>query len=56
MSTLRQRYEKWCKGDDIEDCKGDDIEDTRYLAYQSMGKVLQQNTWFDNIKFLKSCV
>jgi len=20
MSTLRQRYEKWCNGDDIEDC------------------------------------
>ena len=20
MSTLRRRYEKWCKGDDIEDC------------------------------------
>jgi len=21
MSTLRRRYEKWCKGDDIEDCR-----------------------------------
>ena len=20
LSTLRQQYEKWCKGDDIEDC------------------------------------
>jgi len=20
MSTLRRRYEKWCKGDDTEDC------------------------------------
>ena len=20
MSTLRRRFEKWCKGDDIEDC------------------------------------
>ena len=20
MSTLRRQYEKWCKGDDIEDC------------------------------------
>ena len=42
MSTLRRRYEKWCKGD--------------YISYQSMVKVLQQNTWNDDRKFLKSCV
>jgi len=41
MSTLRRQYEKWCKGDDIEDC-------THKQQYeesnQSMVKVLQQNT------------
>jgi len=53
MSTLRRRYEKWCKGDDIEDC----THNQRYEAlYQSMVKVLQQNTWIDDRKFLKSCV
>jgi len=55
MSTLRRRYEKWCKGDGIEDC----THKQRYEAsYQSMVKVLQQNTWIDNRKFLqsKSCV
>jgi len=32
MSTLRRRYEKWCKGDDIEDC----THKQRYEAsYQS---------------------
>ena len=37
MSTLRQRYEKWCKGDDIEDC----THTQRYEeSYQSMVKVL----------------
>jgi len=41
MSTLRRRYGKWCKGDDIEDC----THTQRYEAsYQSMVKVLQQNT------------
>jgi len=53
MSPLRRRYEKWCKGDDIEDC----THKQRYEAsYQSMVKVLQQNTWIDDRKFLKSCV
>jgi len=42
MSTLRRRYEMWCKGDDIEDC----THKQRYEeSYQSMVKVLQQNTW-----------
>ena len=37
MSTLRRRYEKWCKGDDIEDC----THKQRYEeSYQSMVKVL----------------
>jgi len=53
MSTLRRRYEKWCKGDDIEDC----THKQRYEAsYQSMVKVLQQSTWIDDRKILKSCV
>jgi len=53
MSTLRRRYAKWCKGDDVEDC----THKQRYEAsYQSMVKVLQQNTWIDDRKFLKSCV
>ena len=53
MSTLRRRYEKWCKGDEIEDC----THKQRYEeSYQSMVKVLQQNTWIDDRKFLKSCV
>ena len=53
MSTLRRRYEKWCKGDDIEDC----THKQRYEeSYQSMVKVLQQNTWIDDRIFLKSCV
>jgi len=51
MSTLRRRYGKWCKGDDIEDC----THKQRYEAsYQSMVKVWQQNTWIDDRKFLKS--
>ena len=25
ISTLRRRYEKWCKGDDIEDCTSNDM-------------------------------
>jgi len=38
VSTLRQRYERWCKGDDIEDC----THKQRYEAsHQSMVKVLQ---------------
>ena len=53
MSTLRRLYEKWCKGDDIEDC----THKQRYEeSYQSMVKVLQQNTWIDDRKFLKSWV
>ena len=53
MSTLRRRYERWCKGDDIEDC----THKQRYEAlYQSMVKVLQQNTWILDRFFLKSCV
>jgi len=41
MSTLRRRYEKWCKDDDIEDC----THKQRYEeSYQSMVKVLQQNS------------
>jgi len=52
MSTLRRRYEKWCKGDDTEDC----THKQRYEAsYQSMVKVLKQNTWIDDRKLLKSC-
>ena len=51
MSTPRRRYEKWCKGDDIEDC----THKQRYEeSYQSMVKVLQQNTWIDDRKFLKA--
>ena len=41
MSTLRRRYEKLCKGDDVEDC----THKQRYEeSYESMVKVLQQNT------------
>ena len=50
---LGLQYEKWCKGGDIEDC----IHGQRYEeSYQSMVKVLQQNTWIDDRNFLKSCV
>jgi len=53
MSTLRPLYEKWCKGDDLEDC----THQQRYEeSYQSIVNVLQQNTWIDDRKFLKSCV
>jgi len=53
MSTLRRQYERWCKGDDIEDC----THKQRYEAsYQSMVNVLQQNTGIDDRKFLKLCV
>jgi len=31
MSTLRQRYEKWCKGDDIEDCTHRQRYEASYL-------------------------
>jgi len=41
MSTLRRRYEKWCKCDDIEDCTHKQRNEE---SYQSMAKVLQQNT------------
>jgi len=41
-----------CKGHDIEDC----THKQRYtVSYQSMVKVLQQNTWIDDRNFLK-CV
>ena len=53
MSTLGRRYAMWCKGDDLEDC----TNKQRYEeSYQSIVKVLQQNTWIDDRKFLKSCV
>ena len=29
MGTLRRRYERWCKDDEIEDCTSDD---TKYRA------------------------
>jgi len=53
MSTLRRQYEKWYKGDDIEDCTHKQLYE---ISYQSMVKVLQQNTWINDRKFLKSCV
>jgi len=53
MITLRRRYEKWCKGDDIQDCTHKQRHEE---LYQNMVKVLQQNTWIDDRKFLKSCV
>ena len=49
MSTFRQRYEKWCKGDDIEDCTH---KQRCEESYQSMVKVLQQNTWIDESRAL----
>jgi len=52
MNTLRRRYEKWCKGDDIEDCTH---KQQNEASYQSMVKV-QQNTCIDDRKFLKSCM
>ena len=53
MNKIRRRYERWCKGDDVEDC----THKQQYEAsYQSMAKVLQQNTWIHDRKFLKSCV
>jgi len=53
MSAFRRRYEQWCKGDDIEEC----THKQRYeKSYQSMVKVLHQNTWIDDRKFLKLCV
>jgi len=53
ISTLRRRHEKWCKGDDIEDCTHKQQYEE---SYRSLVKVLQQNTWIDDRKFLKSCV
>ena len=53
MSTLRRRYEKLYKGDEIEDCTHKQQYEE---SYQSMMKILQQNTWIDDRKFLKSCV
>ena len=53
VSTLRRRYERWCKGDGIEDC----THRQQYEAsYHSMVKVLQQNTQIDDRKFWKSCL
>jgi len=53
MSTLTQQCQKWCNSDNIENC----THKQRYEElYQSMVKVLQQNTWIDDRKFLKSCV
>jgi len=53
MSTLRRRYEKWCKDDDVEDCTH---KQQYQVSYQSMVKDLQPNIWIDDRKFLKSCV
>jgi len=53
MSTLMRRYERWCKGDDIEDCTH---KQRCEVSYQSMVKVLQQNISIDDRKFLKLCV
>jgi len=53
MSKIKRRYEKWCKGDDIEDCTH---KQRCEESYQSMVKVLQQNTWIDGRNLLKSCV
>ena len=55
MSTLRCRYERWCKGDDIEDL-GCTHKQRYEASYQSMVKVLQQDTWIDDRRVLKSCV
>jgi len=48
MSTLRRRYEKWCKGDDIKDC----THKQRYeVSYQSKRKglltkqITKKNVW-----------
>jgi len=52
MCTLRQQCERWCKGEDITDY----THNQRYEAsYQNMVKVLQQNTWIDDINFLVMC-
>ena len=53
ISTLRRRYERWCKGNDIEDCTHKQLYEE---SYQNMVQVLQQNTWIDGRKFLKSRV
>jgi len=53
MSTLKRRYEKRCKVSDIEDCP----HKQQYVAsYQSILKVLQQNTWIDDRFCLNLCV
>ena len=53
QQRMRCRYEKWCKGDDIEDC----THKQRYEeSYESMMTVLQENTSIDDRKFLISCV
>ena len=46
-------YEKWCKGNNIEDCTHKQQYEE---SYQSMVKVSQHNTWIDDRKFLKSFV
>ena len=59
MSTLRRRYERWCKGDDIEDCTHKQRYETSYQSMMMMialVKGLQQNIWIDNRKVLQSCV
>jgi len=50
---VRRRYEKWFKGDGIEDCT---LKQRYEASYQSIVKVLQQNTSIVHRKFLKSCV
>jgi len=50
MSTFRRRCEKWCKGDDLEDYTH---KQPYEASYQSMVKVLQQNTWIDDRKILE---
>jgi len=54
LGTLKRQYERWCKGDNIEDC----THKQRYEASgQSMVKVLlPDNTWIEDQKLLKSCV
>jgi len=51
--TLKRRYERWCTGDDIEDCTH---EQGCEASCHSMEKVLQQNTWINHRKLLRSCV
>ena len=51
VRTLSRQYEKWCKGDNIEDC----THKQQYEElYQNMVKVLQENTWIDDRKLKKN--